>query len=244
MRNRTGGAPVTEQARDRGLRGLTAGLCASLLGLLWASSAIATPTAEQIWAKVASVQANVQDYTCHVRVTPQIPDQDNTPREATVYVKRPDKVRIDADSVVFIPREALIPGEIAKHVGENTRLVLMGQTTETGRTLYGLKAIPTGDRAKNVRFKFWVWGDNWTIKRTELWVDDARVMVAEWWFIQAQDTYWVPYWIVATFSADKLAQGIPAGSVTVQFWDYSVNTGLQDSIFPDRTQIHRRFHRE
>ena len=199
-----------------------------------ASVAWAAPTADEIWGHLMALQANVNDYTAQVRITPQIQDQDNTPKEAKIYVKKPDKVRVDADSVVFIPKDALIPGGIAKHVTDNTRLVLMGSTTENGRLLYGLKAIPKDASGKgaDARFKFWVWGDNWTLKRTELWLSDQCVLAAEWWFIPVQDQYWMPYWIVCTFAPGKMAPGMPGGGLTVQFWDYHVNTNLADSIFP------------
>ena len=202
--------------------------------LVVAAGAWAGPTADDIWGHLMAVQANVQDYTAQVRITPQIEDQDNTPKEAKLYVKKPDKVRVDADSVVFIPKDALIPGGIAKHVTDNTKLVLMGSTTDRGRVLYGLKAIPkdTTGKGADARFKFWVWGDNWTLKRTELWLGDQCVLAAEWWFIQVQDQYWMPYWIVCSFAPGKIAPGMAGGGLTVQFWDYHVNTNLEDSIFP------------
>ena len=215
------------------------------VGLVWLTGnhmGFAAPSADEIWQHVVALQANVQDYTAQVRITPNIPDQDNTVREAKVYVKRPDKVRIDSDSVVFVPREALTIDGIAKHVSASTKLVFMGAATENGRPVYGLKAIPKSDKGGNTRFKFWVWGDNWTIKRTELWVGDQCVLYADWWWIAVQDTYWMPLWVSAAFTPGKLAPGIAGGYVTVQMWDYRVNTGLEDSIFPAQSSPRRRHH--
>ncbi len=203
-----------------------------MVALLLAASGVegvSTPTAGQILSRVQHSYQAIDDYVAKVQVVTDIPSFEVPPRSFTVYVKRPDKVKIESDSLVVIPRDVLLLGNIEGHLAEAGRVILNGVTRRQGRTIYCLKFFPN-DPDRRDRVLLWVDAERYTLSRTELWAGLNRLLTVYWEHTHVDDRYWLPTQVRCEISGGILGAGRP-GTVTVSFSGYRINTGLSDELF-------------
>jgi outer membrane lipoprotein-sorting protein len=187
-------------------------------------------TGEQIVRNALSLHEGIRDYKALLTVTTDIEGLDMPERKVTVYFKRPDRVRMDSDGVVFIPKSALNLAELEHMISKNADSVLSGQKQVNGRTQYFVKMIPRGDQPHRDRVLLWVWGDNWTVDRLEMWYDGTQMFTMRWTYQRVGGKYLMPQSLVFTTSADRLPGG-KRGQVRLQFSQVQVNLGLKDELF-------------
>jgi hypothetical protein len=77
----------------------------------------------------------------------------------------------------------------------------------------------------------WIYGDNWTVKRTEMWAGNTKMMTADWSYSKVRGFY-LPSVIKTAFVGGGRMGGGGHGTVQLTFSGWRVNTGLKDSIFP------------
>ncbi len=213
----------------------------------------ADQSGRQIVERAMNLAAGIQDYTAQVHTSVDMPGMKIPRRAATVYFKRPDKVHVDADGgMVLVPRRAVTMGSLGSEITANSRVQLAGRKVERGIPVFFIKVLPPeGDNSKT-RLLLWIRGDRFTVEKMEVH-DDGRLMVkVEWTYQQLQGRYWLPRQITATVPRGALpvwgenegarrggrpqgaASGDDAatdGTITMQFSNVRVNTGLSDSIF-------------
>lgn len=194
-------------------------------------------TGEQVLRRALDLRAGVQDYTAEVRVTVDVPGITVPQRVATVYFKRPDKLHIESKGVVMIPRQALLMGNLGSEIAADSQIILAGTRTENGVPLHFLKIIPTGQRSSSDRVLAWVRGDRYTLERLEMHAGGRRQVAVSWEHQQVAGKYWLPRRLVATVPSRPRGESAPAapkeGTVTVEFRQIKVNTGLRDELFAE-----------
>ena len=203
-----------------------------MVALLLAASGVqgaSTPTADQILSRVQQSYRAIDDYVAELKVITDIPSFEVPPRSFTVYVKRPDKVKIESDSLVVIPKDVLLLGNIEGHLAKAGRIILNGVTRRQGRTIYCLKFFPN-DPDRRDRVLLWVDAERYTLIRTELWAGLNRLLTVYWEHTRVDDKYWLPAQVRCEISGGILGAGRP-GTVTVSFSGYRINTGLSDELF-------------
>ncbi len=188
-----------------------------------------TPTASQILSRVQQSYGAIEDYVAELKVITDIPSFEVPPRSFTVYVKRPDKVKIESDSLVVIPKDVLLLGNIEGHLAKAGRVILNGVTRRQGRIIYCLKFFPN-DPDRRDRVLLWVDAERYTLSRTELWAGLNRLLTVYWEHTHVDDRYWLPAEVRCEISGGILGAGRP-GTVTVSFSGYRINTGLSDELF-------------
>jgi outer membrane lipoprotein-sorting protein len=219
---------VKHQARVA-VRAIVAG---ALVLFAWAALS-AELTGRQVLDRTLSIHQGIKDYVCRVRVKTNFPNVRVPERHLKVFAKLPDKLRVESGGeIVIVPRDALLLGNLRKHVTENTRVVLVAQGSQGGRPLYSVKILPTA-QGRQERLVAWVWGDTWTLKRTEVWVARNRILAADWTHARV-GRYWLPARIFVTVEGGEVAQG-GKGTVELVFSDWQVNVGLDDKIFAEQT---------
>jgi len=209
-----------------------------MVALLVAASGVegvSTPTARQILSRVQQSYQAIDDYVADIQVVTDIPGFAIPPRSFTVYVKQPDKVKIESDSLVVIPKDALLLGNIEGHLAEAGRVILNGVTRRQGRTIYCLKFFPN-DSGRRDRVLLWIDAERYTLSRTELWTGPNRLLTVYWEHTHVNDRYWMPAQVRCEISGGILGGSRP-GTVTVSFSGYRINTGLSDELF-DRQEQH------
>ncbi len=186
----------------------------------------------EVLARTLALHDGVQDYTAHVRVTTDIPDFDIPVREFTVYIKRPDKVKIESTGLVIVPKDVLLLGDLKRHLAEAGQVTLAGVNREGSRPLYCLKITPEM-AAKRDRLLLWVEDERWTLTKTELWGGANRYLTVYWKHVQVNERFWMPAEVKCEISGGVL-RGARPGTITVTFTDYRVNTGLSDELFESK----------
>ena len=203
-----------------------------MVALVLASGEIAgasTPTADQILNRIQQSYGAIDDYVADIQVITDIPSFDIPPRRFTVYVKRPDKVKIESESLVVIPKDVLLLGNIEGHLAKAGRVILNGVARSQGRTTYCLKFFPNDPDCRD-RVLLWIDAERYTLSRTELWTGLNRLLTVYWEHTRVAGKYWLPTQVRCEVSGGILGAGGP-GNVTASFSGYRINTGLSDELF-------------
>ena len=207
-------------------------LCA-LVALVGSVMAFAAPSPTDILKKILSRHKGIKDYIATVEVDTDIPDVNIPHRKATVYVKPPDKIHVDASGAVIIPRRALMFGDIGKDIKDKAKVVLAGSKTEGGKTTYCLKIIPTekadGPAGGEGRVLLWVNDKRWTVDRVHVYVGGNLVAKVEYTYKYIQK-FWMPTKVACALPRGAMGSDKP-GNVCITFSDYRINTGLTDEFF-------------
>ncbi|MBC7289251.1 MAG: hypothetical protein H5T86_14675, partial [Armatimonadetes bacterium] len=161
-------------------------------------------SAEEILRRSMDIQKGVRDYTCRVTLHFDFPNVRMSKRTLTVYVKKPDKVRVESQGeLVILPKDVLLMGNIEKRLEKRARVVLIASGQAAGRPVFALKLIPA-DPERAERLQIWIWGDTWTLKRTELWQGKNKVMAADWLHTKVSG-FWMPSKVVCHVTGGQLA---------------------------------------
>jgi outer membrane lipoprotein-sorting protein len=241
---------------------------AAVLGLLaTASAALGAPAPMAILTRAMSLHKGVRDYTATVTVSTDIPDVEIPTRTAKVYVKPPDKTYVESRGLVFIPKRALLFGDIARDIEKEASVSLVSAKTSGGATTYCLKIAPRAQpapgrpapakpgaarpgaakprpaparSAPQARILVWVNGARWTLDRLEVSESGRTVTTVQFTYVQAQG-FWMPAKVTATIPA-SLMGGAKPGHASIAFSDYRVNVGLTDEFFQKMEAKSRRGH--
>ncbi|RMF07446.1 MAG: hypothetical protein D6762_07500 [Candidatus Neomarinimicrobiota bacterium] len=164
----------------------SAGVCAVLLGVLWAQAADMTP--DSIRAQVEREAARIQDYTVTLTVTVHMPKFRMPRKKITVYFKAGDPYRLKLKTRGFalLPKSgvAFRPQELFDNFSHFDRVTR--QTTADGWA-YVLEGtliadslhfkLPESEQERPVLHQqLWVDPDHWVITRSTVWVDTSRVL--------------------------------------------------------------------
>ncbi|GEM_PF-2697227 len=209
---------------------LMALLGAAVMMLGGAASASWGLAGEAIVRKALDLNKQINDYRAEVAVTTDIEDVDIPVRHITVYYKRPDKLRVDSQGVVFVPKAALNLHSLGTFITKNSRCVLAGEKQVEGRQLYFVKILPPEQSGEDERVLVWIWGDNWTVQKLQVFRGQQQLFQVRWVYQQIAGKYWMPKWIVFSASSGRLP-GRKQGEVTLHFSKIELNLGLKDESF-------------
>lgn len=215
-----------------------------LLPLALAVMAHAGPSATDVLNRALASQSGVRDYTATVAVSVNIPNVDIPPRSAKVYVKFPDKVYVESSSIVVIPKQALLLGELAKELKRSTDILMAGSRQDGSRTIYCVKIIPrdTGaPKGREPRLLVWIDGSRWVVEKVQAMSGAVVEASAQFTFGQFQGV-WMPIHVVCTIPGRNLGSDRD-GTATVDFRNYRLNTGLSDEFFAKKQAAEHRGHR-
>ena len=227
------------QAHSRWVFGVL-GMCVA--GLAATGYAPCAPDPMDILTKAMTQYETVKDYTAHVIVDANIPDVDIPKRKVKVYVKPPDKVYVQSRGIVFIPKRALLFGDIAKDLKKEAKAVLVGTKTSNGKTTYCVKLMPKRQvghaQDEQPRVLIWIDGGRWTLQKVQVSARGETVMSVTFTHKQTQG-FWMPAKVTARFTGKIISSDKPA-SMTITYSDYKINTGLTDEFFESKTGNTRR----
>ena len=200
-----------------------------VLALCAALPARAELSAWEVLNHTLALQDAVKDYTAQCSMVANIPGVDLPERHFKVYYKAPDKVKIESNETVFIPREALTMGALRRHLRQDTVVTLAGVGNLGEEKLYCIKLRPKSD-ADPSRVLVWIRSGNWTPTRSEIWKGKTRTVELEWQFGLVANRYWMPASVLARIPSGIINDQGP-GEVRLTWESYTVNTGLSDDIF-------------
>ncbi len=215
-------------------------LAAALLVIAAAASwAAPKPKPMDVLIRAMSLHRGVRDYTATVRIHAEIPDLDMPDRTAKVYVKPPDKVYVESrGQFVFIPKRALLFGDVARDIGRQASVSIIGAKRRGADTLYTLKIIPkappSGGPAgapANSRVLMVVNASRWTMEQILL-MDGPKQLASVAFTYSLVQGFWMPTRVSATIP--NVPNSSKPGRFAISFSDYRINTGLTDQFFAEK----------
>lgn len=206
---------------------------------------------EDILKKVEAVFASVEDYTVTLDVVTDIERLKIPPMHLTMYYKRPDKVHFDSEGFVLLPREGLaLP---FSKLSQRFEVDSVGKATVDGTELQRLVLRSRDERARLRKAILLVNPQRWTPEKIIAQMPDGSTMTAAFRFEKVEG-HWMPQQLNVQFAAAVRDSSAPlaapgespfgeppaartrvtpprAGSISVQYSGYRINTGLSDEIF-------------
>lgn len=203
--------------------------------------------------------AGVRDYTVDIQVHFDVAGMRVPDAEIRVYHKRPNKTKLEPlRGFAVVPKGALLVGDPLAEVGERFRARVVGVATLQGRPAYHLRLSPREARW-DAPIEAWVDRERWTLLKWAHRTPDGDGLTVEFSYALQQGRFWLPARTVAYLrmappprppqggpaDSDDVRKpgpaggsGMPgraprAGSVTITFRNFRVNTGLPDSLFQE-----------
>ncbi len=201
-----------------------------MLVLLGASSGLCALTGEEIIRKALDLSREIKDYTAQVTVTMDIEKADVPVRHITIYYKHPNKMHVESDSLVFVPKAAINLHSLGSMITKRSRCKLAGQKEVEGRPVYMVEVLPPEDSGRDDRLVVWVWGDRFTVHKMQTYRGGQQQFEVRWVYQQVGGKYWMPQWIIFSAPTGRLPGG-KRGKVTLYFSKIEVNTGIADTVF-------------
>lgn len=180
------------------------------------------------------VTDQVQDYTATVAVAVDSPSLQMPRRTAKVFYKRPDKVHVESEGLMVIPRDALMLGNLGRHLEQYASASFIGRGTLSGRPVRSIKLAPKQAGRADGRVLLWIDSERHLLLRSEIWRGGERMLSAVFEHTRVDQRYWMPRRIVTTMEAGALSRRAEGGRIELEFSQYRINTGLPDSIFEEK----------
>ncbi|HTP14075.1 MAG TPA: hypothetical protein VMM37_10615 [Bacteroidota bacterium] len=216
------------------------------------SAAQRLPGGEEVLKRVVQGTEGVKDYTVHLLIEVNM-ERIRIPRaKATMYFKQPDKVHFDSPSIAMVPREGMAFNSAA--VLERYTAETLGSDTVTGKRTIKIQLAAKEATARLRQVFAWINPDTWTISRMQTIPYEGRLLTIDFVYALQENRYWLPVHLGMRFDAlnesgakgeekppsapetplDQMqmqALGPRSGSLSVDYSNYRINTGLSDEIF-------------
>ncbi len=213
-------------------------ICACTIAVLAAAGAAARPlTAQDIVKRAADEYDRVKDYAVDAKVAVRSPNARVPDSQIRIYYKKPDKLHVESrDGFAALPKRGLMTGNPLREMLSNSELSLLGSEKAVGRDCYLIRAVYKRDgQATKAR----VWIDKERSVVVQMYADSysGPSMRLSLWYSKVGGRFWMPSKshavvefasIGARNDGDKSAK---PSTVTLQFSNYKINTGLSDKIF-------------
>jgi hypothetical protein len=205
------------------------------------------PDGDTILRNAETRLAPLRDYSVNLSITVDIERLNVPPMQVRMSFKQPDMVHFDAKGFALLPREGL-----AMNLGKLRARYDPGRVdhdTIGGNDVYRVTLRAKSERTRVRTIMLYVHPGRWTVEKIVTPEMNDRVMSATFHYTQVQG-FWLPEEMVASFSASPADSTDPdllmekqaplrpqarprAGSVTVRYSGYAVNTGLSDDLFKE-----------
>ncbi len=204
-----------------------------------------TPDPKKILNEVVAKFAKVKDYQVDAYVKLDIPFVKMPDRKLTIYYKQPNKTHLESESFAMLPKRGLNfnPKEF---ISDDYMPVYLKQDYVNGRKTDVINLIPKSDSA-HVRFiKLWIDPAEKVIVKLETTGDRMGVITSELSYgdqimygLPAQMKIQMDFGTVRIpgeiqMGGKQEPQKDSKGKVTVSYYNYKINKGIEDKIFIEK----------
>jgi hypothetical protein len=204
---------------------------------------------DKIISEVVKNFNKVEDYTVNVKVKVDVPFIKAPDTEATIYFKQPDKIHFASEKFALVPKEGLDFSPMGLLKSDYTALYVRDEEFN-GHNHSLIKIIPTEDRGDVILSTLWIDTENKVISKVESSTKTSGTFIMEL-FYDNKPKYPLPSKMIFHFNfsgmpgrrnkttSDEQEQNerkkddTVSGKVYIDYSDYKVNTGLDDSIFEE-----------
>jgi hypothetical protein len=204
---------------------------------------------DKIISEVVKNFNRVEDYTVNVKVKVDVPFIKAPDTDATIYFKQPDKIHFASDKFALVPKEGLNFSPMGLLRSSYTALYIRDEVFN-GHNHSLIKVIPTEDRGDVILSTLWIDTENDIISKVESSTKTSGTFIMELFYTDKSE-YPLPSKMIFHFNfsgmpgrryqktpddnagTDKKKEENMSGKVYIDYSDYKVNTGLDDSIFEE-----------
>ena len=83
------------------------------------------------------------------------------------------------------------------------------------------------------RLLAWVDANTWVLTKSEIWAGPNKLVTVLWKYARVNEQFWMPARLICRLGAGTLPT-LSAGTITITFSNYRINTGLSDEFFASR----------
>jgi len=208
-----------------------------------AGAAPKEPSASDILSRVEKNYNGINDYRADVVISVKTPQIHIPKNQATIYYKKPDKVKIVAKEGFSVLPDTF-PGNPVTKIKQNFAATLDGTAAIDKEPAYVLSLKPKTTQAGGT-MKVYIEKKRWLIVKTQAETGGMKI-TSEWSYTKVEGKYWLPSRIKFSFSGmmsgpsfghdERADKPLVAGNGTaeVKFRNYKVNKGIPDSIFVEK----------
>lgn len=207
-------------------------------------------------AIVEKVRANfdlIKDYVVEIKGNVNFPDAVIPELKAKIYFKKPDKFKVESDNFMIIPKQTIrFDPEILYE--KNFSSLITGETYIDNIKHFIMKLISNNPDVEEV-VTIWVNSKNYTIRKMNVIGSRVGKIELDFNYKLIDNKYWLPERMTATFEASRIRfpnmrsdakkkkkdfVTISEGKITIQYFNYVVNKGIDDKIFEDKKSSVKR----
>jgi len=216
-----------------------------LLGLvaLWAAAPApaAEPSAPEILKRALDLNSGIVDYTAKAHAELRAPEGADVPASQRAMVfdfrvlfKRPNKVKIEANQPVMLPKQLFAFGNLGTVIAREGKVSLVGKRVVDGVPIYNVQVAPP-EGTEGAKMLFWINGSKWTVVRMKMPASGGRQQSFEldiaWTYTQVQG-YYVPTRISVSLPGMIFGPNVKGqGHASLTMTNWRINVGLKDSVF-------------
>jgi outer membrane lipoprotein-sorting protein len=127
---------------------------------------------EKILDSTKSVLAEIESYSVDATFNVDIDFVNMPDKKATIHFKSPDKIDVESDGFLMIPKIGLKP--MTKQLDlENYHSIFVGEEDVNGALCYAVKMIPKDRKSKIVLSTLWIDIETYSIRRWESYAKKA-----------------------------------------------------------------------
>lgn len=201
----------------------------------------ADPPASEILRRALDLNSGITDYTARTHAEFRAPDGADIPEsqrtmtvDFRVLFKRPDKVKIEANQPVVLPKQLFAFGNLGALIAKECSVSLVAKRVIDGVPVYNVRVMPP-DSGEGRTMLFWIDGANWTVRRMRVSVPGPQGQQPDleiaWVYAKVQGFY-VPTRISASLPGVIFGPNVRGqGQASLSLTDWRINVGLRDSVF-------------
>jgi len=208
--------------------------------------------ANTLLARVVKGFADVHDFVVTIDAELKMERVQVPKMHATMNFKRPDKVHFTSQGFLFVPRDGITmnPAVLSQRYDAS----FVGTDTIEGLKLFKLQLAAKAKKTKLRQMYAWIDPVHWTIAKIETIPYEGRTLSTVFDYEFLQEKFWLPSKMIVTFGStmeggraaddsisqpadqfNQMQRGMPRnGSVTILYSNYTVNAGLDDSVFEEK----------
>lgn len=199
---------------------------------------------------IEKIKANfdlISDYVVEIKGKVDFPDAVIPELKAKIYFKKPDKMKIESDNFMIIPKQSIrFDPEILYE--KDFSSLMIGEVEIDNIKHYVIKLISNDPDVEEI-VTIWVNSNNFTIRKMNVIGSRIGKIEIEFIYKHFEKKYWLPEKLTATFEASKIrfprlrrieneqkenSNSNKEGKITIEYFNYVVNKGLDDKLFEEK----------
>jgi len=220
-----------------------------LLIFSWSTSLLLySQTPEASLAKIITKYKTVNDYKVQVKVTADIPMIKILPSKATIYFKQKDKFKIVSKGIVLMPKQGF--SELYEFLALSSKYMpIYGAIEMVNQTkTHIVNVIPNEATNEMILAKLWIDESNDVVLKSQITTKSNGTILTYYEYgdrlnygLPSKMTFEIevkkfklPKSVSSDINNTKKVKENPKkkGTIVINLFDYSINKGLEDKIFP------------